>query len=332
MENLTKKNTSQELVDSGFDSLGLPLGKLSIEDNETDCKQRNSNLQTDSEESQVGFGEGTELCNSAGEKVPSDFTCEISEHNEVLELEEVGKGKVQLPVDDDGDSLLHLTICNGSEEDALEIIECASWNSINAQNKLGQTPLFLAVLVQMRSVIRRLIDLGAEIDYCDENGNTIIHVAAECGLNESLQEIFTRTSHRHLPSFAASLKDLMESRNCEGYTPLILAVRNKRLSSADLLCKIGADIDAMDLKAGFTALHHVVLTGNVSLVYELIERCSPDVNVASYSGVTPLHLATSDNTAPIADILIIFGADTSKETIEGLSWNSFMSNRFISVG
>ena len=63
------------------------------------------------------------------------------------------------------------------------------------------------------------------------------------------------------------------------------------------------------------------------MVFDFIEKCSPDVNAVSYSGVTPLHLASTENESPIADILIISGADTRKETIEGFTWNNLMGNR-----
>ena len=70
--------------------------------------------------------------------------------------------------------------------------------------------------MQNRRVIRKLIDLGVDIDNYDENGNSIIHVVAESGLDDALHEIFMLPNNRHLSKFEATLKDVLESKNFEG--------------------------------------------------------------------------------------------------------------------
>ena len=73
----------------------------------------------------------------------------------------------------------------------------------------------ISVLVKMTPVIRKLIDVGADLELCDCNGNNIVHIAAENGLESSLIEIFTQ-SRTHFQLVALQLKQAIESRNNEG--------------------------------------------------------------------------------------------------------------------
>ena len=73
----------------------------------------------------------------------------------------------------------------------------------------------IAVLVKMTKVIRRLIDVGADLELCDCYGNNIIHIAAENGLESSLMEIFTQSRTCFL-LVASQLKRAIEARNNEG--------------------------------------------------------------------------------------------------------------------
>merc|ERR1712136_479185 len=61
----------------------------------------------------------------------------------------------------------------------------------------------------------------------------------------------------------------------------------------ELLDDESVDIDALD-ENGFTALHHVAVTGNAAIGAMLAE-CDADVNLADPQGNTPLHLAAKHN-------------------------------------
>eukprot|EP00794_Sanderia_malayensis_P012726 gene12726-14031_t len=309
-----KKSTTDEWKDSGFESMSFSLEKLDLDDHES----KNALSQADKDS-------GKEICDNG--KVLSNINERTEIDGDTCSDDSDG---VCLDQDDDGDSILHLAICNGNEILALKLIDIANWQSVNQPNILGQTPLFLAVCVQMTNVIRKLIDMGVDIETCDENGNNCIHIAAEFGLEASFKEIFTFTKHRDLDIFSTSLQMLLESKNFEGFTPLHLAARNKKAEMLHLVCMVGADVDAKDLKAGYTALHHLVEAGDVGLVNNFIQLCSPGVNAISYSGATPLHLAMSDNFGPISDILIVAGADTRRETCDELRWEYPVSSMILS--
>ena len=82
-----------------------------------------------------------------------------------------------------------------------------------------------------------------------------------------------------------------------------------------------------DYKAGFTPLHHLVQLGDISLVEDFIVEFRPDIDALSYAGVTPLHLACCIDLEPIADLLILEGADPMRESMEGLSWTNVVQLR-----
>ena len=83
----------------------------------------------------------------------------------------------------------------------------------------------------------------------------------------------------------------------------------------ELLDDESVDIDALD-DNGFTALHHVAVTGNAAIGAMLAE-CDADVNLADPQGNTPLHLATKHNSRLVASILLWGGADRDAKNATG---------------
>lgn len=311
-----KSRTNVEITDSGLGSMLDSFGSLTF----TDSKEN---------EAMAAAEKGAVVVQGLATSFGS------SKDTQACSVEDLDRGNIcvpiELPQDKDGDSILHIAICYGNEDLALKIISCISWASMNAQNNLGQTPIFLAVCLKMTRVIRKLIDIGADLTSADMNGNTILHVAAESGINISLKEIFTMTNCRDFENFSLTLQSLLGVKNYEGFTAFHLAARNKKLDTISLLLQVGDEVNAMDLKAGFTALHHLVETGDVGLVQDFISMCNPDLDAVSYSGITPLHLALGESFEPIADILIISGADTRKETFDGLFWQDSVCSQYLTT-
>ena len=76
----------------------------------------------------------------------------------------------------------------------------------------------------MTRVIRKLIDIGADLTSADMNGNTILHVAAESGINISLKEIFTMTNCRDFENFSLTLQSLLGVKNYEGKSKFLFVM------------------------------------------------------------------------------------------------------------
>jgi ankyrin repeat protein len=58
--------------------------------------------------------------------------------------------------------------------------------SVNPQNKLGQTPLWLAVKKHQLKLIRLLLDHALAIDTTDNEGNAALFLAAKAGDRETV--------------------------------------------------------------------------------------------------------------------------------------------------
>ncbi|KAI5837734.1 hypothetical protein DFP73DRAFT_567261 [Morchella snyderi] len=81
-----------------------------------------------------------------------------------------------------GETALHLAIQEGHEDIALTLIERGA--DISTPNMLGNTPLILAAAhhtQRYRFLICRLLDKGANINVAFDNGETLLHLAAEYG-------------------------------------------------------------------------------------------------------------------------------------------------------
>ena len=74
----------------------------------------------------------------------------------------------------------------------------------------------VAVLVNMCSAVRKLIDAGADLKLCDSQGNNIIHLAAEYGNDSSLVEMFSHSQLIDMKKLSYTYQELIESRNYEG--------------------------------------------------------------------------------------------------------------------
>ena len=76
-----------------------------------------------------------------------------------------------------------------------------------------------------------------------------------------------------------------------GETPLIYAVRHRRVRFAEWLLRQGADVKVRD-RRGFTALHHAVRKRLPRSTLRLLVRCGADVHAAAANGATVGGLST----------------------------------------
>ena len=94
--------------------------------------------------------------------------------------------------------------------------------SIEAKNKLGQTPLHLSTRSNRVNVVESLISSGANIDATDEKGDTPLHYAAASNYPE-IAKILVKGG-----------ADINRENN-DGQTPLETAVENTSLEVVDVL-------------------------------------------------------------------------------------------------
>lgn len=179
--------------------------------------------------------------------------------NQVLMVENLlsSKAHVNRP-DIDGMTALHYSILGGSLVVMDKLINAKS--NVNLSMKNGMTPLSLASAEGNKQLYMNLIKAGAKVNFLDKIGRTLIHMAAY-GNNPELLELVI--NHRDSPQIDTPAKN--------GMTPLMIAVKNKKLNSVKVLLNNGASPKAMNSKDFTTALDHAYKSKDKEII-KLIEE------------------------------------------------------------
>ncbi|XP_028858757.1 NF-kappa-B inhibitor epsilon [Denticeps clupeoides] len=211
-------------------------------------------------------------------------------------------------VTDDGDTTLHLAIIHEDEGLADALIRLFPKELLDIQNDLYQTPLHLATYLNLSSLVRSLVQHGANLAMQDQDGNTPLHVACEHGRAECVSEL----THNIPPT---QLAPVLEAQNWKGVTCLHLATMHQRHRLMKLLIKKGADLNIQEGTSGKTPLHMAVELHDVTGARLLLAK-GANVDVTMFNGCTPLHLAVGRQDTAIADLLCQSGADKMIRNIE----------------
>ena len=238
--------------------------------------------------------------------------------------------------DEDGDVQLHLAIASGYVEVVHALVRMAPHpDYLSIQNNATYAPLHIAVLQNQPAIVRRLVVAGARLDVRDREGNTPLHLAArrgnlECGealLNPiSVQEVqqaeLPPTLYTQLPV------DIIDLKNHTGEHCLHLATMGGHTHFLRFLCWNNADLNAVDGRAGRSALHFAVGMGNMSVIQCLVEPrpsgCGINMNQVDWYGRTAYQLALLNGSNEIATFLArrLVGSDATPFDEGSLAGNS----------
>uniref|UniRef100_A0A8C9K339 BCL3 transcription coactivator n=1 Tax=Panthera tigris altaica TaxID=74533 RepID=A0A8C9K339_PANTA len=166
--------------------------------------------------------------------------------------------------DEDGDTPLHIAVVQGNLPAVHRLVNLFQHGGreLDIYNNLRQTPLHLAVITTLPSVVRLLVMAGASPMALDRHGQTAAHLACEHRSPTCLRAL--------LDSAAPGTVDL-EARNYDGLTALHVAVNTECPEAVLLLLERGADIDAVDIKSGRSPLIHAVENNSLSMVQLLLQ-------------------------------------------------------------
>jgi ankyrin repeat protein len=191
-------------------------------------------------------------------------------------------------------------IIDSYDEKALKIL-LESKLDINCRStSYGTTPLLYAALHADKSVIRKLLNHGADLFTKDIRGDSTLIKAAKHNNVDAIQ------------LFAKNGLDINEA-NFYGYTPLICAAMNESVEAVEILIKLGADFTRKSL-IGDTAL---TAASECKQEFSMVEKLiSAGANPNDYEyeyGRSPLSNLLRDATCPIEviDLLINKGADVN---------------------
>ncbi|KAM6154743.1 LOW QUALITY PROTEIN: B-cell lymphoma 3 protein [Erethizon dorsatum] len=204
--------------------------------------------------------------------------------------------------DEDGDTPLHIAVVQDNLPAVHRLVTLFqhAGRELDVYNNLRQTPLHLAVITTLPSMVQLLVTAGASPMALDRHGQTAAHLACEHRSPTCLQAL--------LDSAAPGSVDL-EARNYDGLTALHVAVNTKCHQAVLLLLERGADIDAVDIKSGRSPLIHAVENNSLSMVQLLLQH-GANVNAQMYSGSSALHSASGRGLLPLVRTLVRSGADS----------------------
>lgn len=187
----------------------------------------------------------------------------------------------------DGAALLRLTASNGksalmvaSKVGDLPLAKTlvAAGASVHDTTVTNGTAFMFAILGSQQDLVDWLFEMGADVNVVGSNGWTALTIAAAKGNRDLLQWLLDRGAD-------AQVRDIYR------YTPLLRAVDNGYITTAELLLTLpGTDINARD-EYDNTALHHAMSAKNLAMIRLLLKH-GADASLRNRDGISATALAS----------------------------------------
>eukprot|EP00042_Codosiga_hollandica_P046978 m.503177 g.503177 ORF g.503177 m.503177 type:complete len:686 (+) comp57343_c0_seq4:69-2126(+) len=177
---------------------------------------------------------------------------------------------------------------------------------INTSDQLGYTALMTAVRNGGVERCQLLLDANADPTIPNKVEDTVLHVACFFGYEQVLSFLLT----------IDSLRQTVNSKNNEGRTPFLVAIRQQDVICAQVLLAFGADPKTPD-KAGESALHAAAQIGKSECLPFLLETTVMLLDLEDQTGQTPLAQAIKECRAENVQLLVDAGADLSRPDKHG---------------
>jgi ankyrin repeat protein len=156
-------------------------------------------------------------------------------------------------------------------------------------------PQNLLLLLNARPGIASLLS-HAHLQSVDSEGNTLLHLVAECNIDN----VISRLS----PTTAA--KSMVE--NNAGQTPLHVAVKKGHYGIVQELLSTGCNPSPID-KHSRSPLHYACQTKQDTTIVQLLLAHGADASAKDKEGRTPIHICCTHGQVALLKTLIHAGAD-----------------------
>jgi len=176
---------------------------------------------------------------------------------------------------------------------------------INASNKQGETPLHTAVQASSEEAIKLLSEQGANIMVKDIYGNSPLHYAAETGQLEVAKLLIAHWGH-----------DIVNIKNSNNETALHWAAKGGHLEVVDLLIRQGTNVETKD-KSGNSPIHYAAEAGQLKVIKLLIKEWSGNVNAKNNNNESALHHAAKKGHVTVVRFLIKKGITIDSQNKHG---------------
>ena len=149
-------------------------------------------------------------------------------------------------------------------------------------------------------VIKQLIDNGIDVNLKDDNGCSLLHIAAGNETDEMIKILLANNSAVNVVGV-------------NGETPLIVACKRNKINNVRALIEHGADVNFRLETTGSTALHFAAKFADEELIKFLLNHMNISVNASDNDSQTPLIWACSrKNNVNTVATLLDHGADITE--------------------
>ena len=122
-----------------------------------------------------------------------------------------------------------------------------------------------------------------------------------------------------------AIPSLLRPESLEKKPVVVMKEARVRAKQQVLYTSIGMRLDfndifyyfSQDLNSGKTALHMVVEKASLTDVQFMLETCRANINTTTYTGCTPLHIASGRGDIALTAYLLSMGANPDLVTDEG---------------
>lgn len=181
-------------------------------------------------------------------------------------------------------------------------LEC-SWKNIRLQERMW-TPLWYAIVANQKSMVRFLVENGADLEFENKLGKTAIVLAISyrnAGMVKLLLELGAAHSH--------------ESKRIG--EPLYFAICHGSIKIVRMLLDAGADPNQLD-DEDLPAIYNAISSDRLRMTKLLLHRGALlEGDPATSNGVTPLAMAAGYGCVKIVRLLIRRGADINATDLDG---------------
>ena len=199
-------------------------------------------------------------------------------------------------IDANGDTCLQYAARNFCTAEVLQAI-ISHGVDVNATNKNNVTALMIVCGKGKKDVINVVLNVGAELNIIDANGDTCLHYAARnyyCTA-DVLQAIISHGVD-------------VNATNKNNVTALMITCEMWNKDALDVLLNAGADPNIIDAN-GDTSLHYAARNYCTDEVLQAIISHGVDVNATNKNNVTALMIACEIGNKDAIDVLLNAGGD-----------------------
>lgn len=202
-----------------------------------------------------------------------------------------------------GRTPLHHAAAHGHAKVLISLLEAGA--DINAKDIAQHSPVQRATVCGDLNIAKILVEKKADLSVRDKDGLALVHMAAAWD------------GHLELVEFWLNHTSDLETKDDQGWTPLMHSAWFGHPAIAAYLIKQGADLEARSFN-GNTSLHLATWNGHANVVRVLLDG-KADPNTACNKNETPLQQAAWRGYTTVCQLLLEAGADPNAMSDTGLT-------------